>query len=53
MPPVLSSGGNKRTSPKQSQSNDVPTYRMPPINSFTSLGKGQLFIEGEDLEENP
>ena len=53
MPPVASSGNKKRISPKQSQQNDVPTYRMPPINSFTSLGKEQLFIDGEDLEENP
>ena len=53
MPPVTSASSKKRPDVVQvNKSNDASSYKMPPINSFTSLGRQQLNIDGEDLEEN-
>ena len=53
MPPVTSASSKKRPGVVQvNKSNDPSSYKMPPINSFTSLGRQQLNIDGEDLEEN-
>ena len=53
MPPVTSASSKKRQQAVQvNKSNDPLSYKMPPINSFASLGRHQLNIDGEDLEDN-
>ena len=48
--PAVISGGSKRSSPKSSTQN-VPIYKMPPIDQFTNSGK--LYIDYENLEDHP